>query len=34
MGAVDVTKVLRLSISSTSRSYLLPFTGALHCKLE
>jgi hypothetical protein len=34
MGAVDVTKVLRLSVSSTSRSYLLLFTGAFDSKHE
>jgi hypothetical protein len=34
VGAVDISKVLRLSMPSMSRSYLLSFTGALHSKLE
>jgi hypothetical protein len=34
MGAVDISKVLRLSMLSTSRSYLLSFTGAFESKLE
>jgi hypothetical protein len=34
VGADDISKVLRLSMPSTSRSYLLSFTGALNSKLE
>jgi hypothetical protein len=33
VGAVDISKVLRLSMPSTSRSYLLSFMTAVHSKL-
>jgi hypothetical protein len=33
VGAVDISKTLRLSIASTSRSYLLSFTGAFDSEL-